>query len=353
MLQAVERQGKVKFLTAKGQEMLIENEPNLKYKFLWAVLFDAGLRTTEARFLKWKDFDWAKRLISVKTLKQKGEKAGKIRLVPITERIFDLASEFYKGLEKRPNENDYVFTSKQFPDKPISRQQIDRNLKDIIPGISAHTLRHTFGAKLASENTPVETSAKLLGHSGTQVTFEFYYHIEERILRQAVQRTEPKNWARDVWYFFFPKRKVHIQPMTEGLTKFHVGRKAELLQLQELTEKKVNTLLLGEQGLGKSHLLQNLNIEKVLRADEVSNPKKFVGGMLLILHQGHEDENGNYIVGKEAALALVTKNADLRRYIQAESLGNLVETLLQVCSPREYTLVIDNVSQLTPSGLKV
>jgi hypothetical protein len=343
MLQAVERQGKTKFLTAKGQELLIQNEPNLKYKFLWTVLFDAGLRVSEATALRWKDFDWQKRMISVGTLKQKGENKGKIRLVPITERLFETAGNYYKSLNERPHQDDIVFNSTQFPAKGLSRQQIDRNLKDVIPKISAHTLRHTFGAKLASEGTSVETAAKLLGHSGTDVTFQFYYHMPERILRQAVERTEPKNFFRDMWLHFFPKKRVHIQPMTEGLTRFHIGRKAELLQLQELTEKRVNTLIIASQGMGKSHLLQNLNIEKVLRADEVSNPKKFVGGMLLLLKEGD----------KEAAMELITRNADLRRYVQVETLGNLVETLMQVCSPREYTLIIDDVTQLTPTGLKV
>jgi hypothetical protein len=131
--------------------------------------------------------------------------------------------------------------------------------------------------------------------------------------------------------------------MAEGLTKFHVGRKAELERLAWLTEKRVNTLILGEQGTGKTHLLDNLNIPNVLRADEVSSPKKFVGGMLLILHDGD----------KEAVIDLVTRNADLKRYIIAENLGNLVETLIQVTNPKEYTLMIDDVTRLTPSGLKV
>lgn len=349
----IERQGKTKFLTAKGQKYLLENEPNPKYKFLWMLLGDGGLRVTEARFLRWSDFEFGKRKIHVRTLKQKGEKVGKIRIVPMTERLMECAGMYWKSLESRPEQNDLVFPSPRKPDQPISRQQIDRNLKDVIPGISAHTLRHTFGAKLASEGVSVETASKLLGHNGTEVTFQFYYHLPEQVLSQAVERTEPKNWLRDAWLYFFPKKRVHIQPMAEGLTKFHVGRKDEMLELANLCEKKVNTLVLGPQGVGKSHLLDNLTVPNILRADEVGSAKKFIGGILLMLHEGGRDEEGNFVDPKTQVIELVTRNADIRRYIIKESVGNLVETLLQVCQPREYTILIDDVTRLTPSGLKV
>ena len=349
----VERQGKTKFLTARGQKFLIENEPNPKYKFLWTLLADAGLRITEARNLRWSDFDFGKKLLSVATLKQKGKKIGKKRIVPLTERLIEYAGVYWKSLEHRPEHTELVFPSPMNRERPLSRQQIDRNLKDVIPNISAHTLRHTFGAKLASEGTSVETSAKLLGHNGTGTTFQFYYHLPERVLRTAVERTEPKNYLIDLWRLISPKKRVHIQPMAEGLTKFHVGRKAEMEHLAMLVEKKVNTLILGDQGMGKTHLLENLRIEKLLRADEVSTPKKFIGGMLLMLSEGTLDEDGNYVDPKESIIQLVTKNADLKRYIIAENLANLVDVLIQVTKPKEYTLLIDDVTRLTPSGLKV
>ena len=349
----IEKQGKTKFLTAKGQRFLLENEPNAKYKFMWMLLGDGGLRVTEARNLRWSDLEFGKRQILVKTLKQKGGNKGKVRIVPMTERVMEMAGLYWKSLKTRPEKNDLVFPSPLNREKPISRQQIDRNLKDVIPGISAHTLRHTFGAKLASEGTSVETTAKLLGHNGTATTFQFYYHLPEKVLRSAVERTEPKNWGIELWRRFFPKRRVHIQPMAEGLTKFHVGRKKEMLELATLCEKKVNTLILGPQGIGKSHLLDNLQMPNILRADEVGSAKKFIGGILLMLHEGMEDEDGCQIDPKTHVIELVTRNADVRRYIIKESLGNLVETLLQVCKPKEYTIMIDDVTRLTQGGLKV
>jgi hypothetical protein len=340
----VEHQGKVKFLTASGMEFLIEQERNVKYKFLWCVLGDAGLRVTEALSLQWRDLDFSRRIINVKTLKQRGDGKGNTRrIVPMTERLVDFAGLYFKSCKVRPEQQDFVFRHPDDPAKPVSRQWVDQKLKFLKPDISAHTLRHSFGAKQAAAGTSLETTARLLGHSGTDVTFQFYYHMPERVLRAAVERTEPAGFWVTLRKRFFPKKFVHIQPMAEGLTRFHVGRKQELLRLADLSEKKVNVLLVGAQGVGKSHLLQNLKIEKVLRADEVANPKKFVGGMLLMLHEGDKD----------AVIDLVTKNADIKKYIQSETLGNLVECLISVTNAREYTLLIDDVSQLTPGGLKV
>ena len=345
MQKLVVKHGEIRYLSAKGQAYLIENERSPKYKFLYSLLCDAGPRITEALTLKWSDLDFQKKTIQIRTLKQakSKNKIQRVRIVPMTERIQELAGVYWKSLSYRPSPEDYVFPSQPDRTKPAARQPVDRKLKALIPGISAHVLRHTFGAKLASEEVPLETTARLLGHTGVTTTFQFYYHVPEIKLREAVKKTEPRTWFQDIKDYLFPKKRVHIQPMEAGRTNFHVGRKDELEKLAYLTEKRVNTLILGPQGMGKSHLLDNLKIEKLLRADEVSSPKKFLGGILLMLQHGD----------KEMAVSLITQNADIRKFVNAESVGNLIETVKSIVEPREYTLIVDDVTRLTPSGLRI
>src|SRR4029079_17535532 len=50
-----------------------------------------------------------------------------------------------------------------------------------------HTLRHTFGAHLASAGVPLHTLAKLMGHSSVQIT-EIYAHLAPDIQQAAIER---------------------------------------------------------------------------------------------------------------------------------------------------------------------
>ncbi|MCO6489883.1 MAG: hypothetical protein J5I98_15815, partial [Phaeodactylibacter sp.] len=94
----------------------------------------------------------------------------------------------------------------------------------------------------------------------------------------------------------------------------HVGRKGEMEKLHGLVEKHVNVLLLGPQGIGKSHLLDNYadvrqaictpkapesayadpaasatrqtkrasvyHRERIIRMDDFRSPKKTLAGLL-------------------------------------------------------------------------
>jgi integrase len=53
-------------------------------------------------------------------------------------------------------------------------------------GLTFHSLRHTFGTRLAKAGRPMEEIARLMGHSSTQMTMR-YVHPAEKDLRAAVE----------------------------------------------------------------------------------------------------------------------------------------------------------------------
>ncbi|MCO6493355.1 MAG: hypothetical protein J5I98_33350, partial [Phaeodactylibacter sp.] len=82
--------------------------------------------------------------------------------------------------------------------------------------------------------------------------------MDQQRLRQAVRGIErERNLLRRAWQKLRRQQPVLVFPAQRGMTSFHVGRKGEMEKLHGLVEKHVNVLLLGPQGIGKSHLLDN------------------------------------------------------------------------------------------------
>jgi galactose-1-phosphate uridylyltransferase (family 1) len=73
------------------------------------------------------------------------------------------------------------------------------------------------------------------------------------------------------------------------MTAFHIGREKEMADLNTLAQKKVNTLILGPMGIGKSHILDNFNLGKIIRIDDFRYPKKVLASLLLELFDGDKE----------------------------------------------------------------
>ena len=82
-----------------------------------------------------------------------------------------------------------------------------RNLSDVTP----HTLRRTFATSLRREGRPIDVVSKILGHSSTKVTEQFYVELEDE--------TVAAEFLGDLSQFERPRSaKAH---WTEGSVKSH------------------------------------------------------------------------------------------------------------------------------------
>jgi integrase len=113
---------------------------------------DAGLRVSEVTTLRWSDFDFRKKTLTVNSLKNRGPKA-KPRTIPLSDRLYDSLA---KLIEKHPPEDKDTYLFHR-AGKPIGWQSINNTLKKLqhkspeVGHLHPHKLRHTFTTNLAGQ----------------------------------------------------------------------------------------------------------------------------------------------------------------------------------------------------------
>ena len=259
-------------------------------------MLDCGLRVTEACTLQVKHFDFQRRILFVKTLKK--QKDIPPREIPMTNRVLEALANWWTKLPDRTPDA-WLFLSESKVNRaknlPMSRITVWRYVKTVSDGVAhPHTFRHTFGTNLIANGTDIFVARDLLGHSHSSTT-EIYVHTSWERRSEAIERLEPRSFWYKLHLRYFPPKAISILPVSNGRTKFHVGRKQEIAKLNDLHDKRVNILLLGLQGIGKTHLLDNIKSKlsevsdtadtsvpraKILRMDDTTaTPPPYLSGI--------------------------------------------------------------------------
>jgi GTPase SAR1 family protein len=209
-------------------------------------------------------------------------------------------------------------------------------------------LRHTFCTNLAASGASRATIKELAGHEQMSTT-DIYIHASREAKERAIAGIDRGNtWTRRAYRRLFPRPRIDVMPVMYGKVGVHIGRKEEVARLVDLHQKRVNVLLLGEQGMGKTHLLENLQtndqLGKVLRIDDMTSIRKTLAGLVLTLFQGDKEKVAELLFGVDT---------DLNKVVTKESIKQLCELLIRTTTQHEYTIIIDDATRITPSGIRV
>ena len=342
----------IHFLTEKQSDLLLEKlKGNTKYTLMTLLMMDSGLRVSEVVSLKLENLRFREKVIRVRSLKKKSEE---YRDVPMSTRLMETLADYLNYYKEDKNDlSNWLFPGPEMNTigGHISRKSVwafyDRlkkknpELKHLHP----HALRHTFATRLINSDVNILTAKELLGHSSIATT-EIYTHIPAQVLRDSIRAIEKKpKWYVKLWRKFFGYKRAQVIRLGNEHKNILVGREKELLQLQELTDKVVNVLIKGPQGVGKSQILDNIEIKgrKIVRMDEIKSVKAALTNFAL--HVLRND--------KEELCAMLFSDTDLEAKLTKDSTKNLVDLLKRITKPGEYTLIIDDVTDVTPTGVKV
>ena len=168
-------------------------------KAMLEVLYSSGIRVSELVELKMGDIDLQEGVLRVTG------KGRKERLTPIgsqaikaMQRYFEMRSTDGKS---QANGGDRVFLNKH--GESLSTRSVRRKLDKYLvsagldPGISPHTLRHSFATHLLNNGADLRSVQELLGHQSLSTT-QIYTHLTTQRLKEAYDAAHPRAEASTI-----------------------------------------------------------------------------------------------------------------------------------------------------------
>lgn len=169
------------------------------------IMLLCGLRTGEVCGLRWSDIDLEKGVINVNRNRQVSRERGiyekdpksktSKRSVPIPTALINDLKEYWQWFMKADinfqKKLDQYYIASNIYRMPIYPHSLGTWLKNLegqygFKHVSAHGLRHTYCSILLSQNVPIQTVSKYMGHSDSTVTLQVYSHFipdtQEKVL---------------------------------------------------------------------------------------------------------------------------------------------------------------------------
>ena len=324
-------------INLQQEKSLLHSTSSKKYQAIILLMLDCGLRVSEVIHLQCQHILFSENIIQIVSVK-------KSRNIPLTQRLLKALADYWQQLPNS-NQEDYLFPAgKNSKILHIGRKQIWKKLNQLSKGtINPTILRNTFAARIVKKNE-LSVAKELLGENSIALT-ERHLEIRESEKETAIKSIEQTDFITKIYRIFFPIQKLHIIPTEIGITNFHIGRKEEMQKLHDCGKKKINLLITGEQGIGKSHLLDNYNYGKLIRIGDLSTTKKMVAGLLLHLFETDKESIAKTLYEKQ-----LNKN-DIDTLVYRETIKRMTEMLIQITEQHEYTLLIDDVTRIPPTGV--
>lgn len=178
-------------------KLLSEEEPlNIHRTIPIKIMLLTGLRNGEIHGLKWSDIDFDKRIIRVVRSRLYSNKQGVYEKVPKTKTsIREVPMSAYLIEELKKFKEWYKFADKDFENK-LDKYYITVNMfrepsnpdglgdwlakfekRHNLKKVTCHGLRHTYCSLLLSQNVPIQTVSKYMGHSDSTITLRVYSHF--------------------------------------------------------------------------------------------------------------------------------------------------------------------------------
>lgn len=164
----------------------VEKEDNtylrLRNLLLLEILFDTGLRVSEAINIKIKDIDFKNHSIVVLG------KGSKERIVYFGDYAFNYLEEYLSLREGiKSLDDEYLFWNKNY--QKLTRRGAEYLINNIAKKavlkqkITPHTLRHTFATEMLNNGCDIRSVQELLGHKSLSTT-GIYTHVTNQVVRE-------------------------------------------------------------------------------------------------------------------------------------------------------------------------
>jgi integrase len=183
-------------LTKEDIEKFVKTEPRLFWKAFFVTQLEGGLRTKEARLIKWQDIKFDTKIIdnvSRSSINIFATKTKRARTIFVQN-----ASFFLKKLrdeqEQQGKKGIYVFHSKNDINKPVDKNAISRWMRALSKNVGKpcwpYLLRHSRATelyKLAEQNKiSKDVVLRFMGHS--EDMSKTYTHLDEKDVEEMLNQ---------------------------------------------------------------------------------------------------------------------------------------------------------------------
>jgi integrase/recombinase XerC len=178
-----------KLLDAPGDADLL----SARDKAMLEVLYSSGIRVSELVDLNMEDMDLTEGVLRVRG------KGRKQRLTPIGSQAISALKRYFdmraRDTRTQVGPAGRVFLNKhgQSLSTRSVRRKLDKYLQaaGLDPGISPHTLRHSFATHLLNNGADLRSVQELLGHQSLSTT-QIYTHLTTGRLKQVYDQAHPR-----------------------------------------------------------------------------------------------------------------------------------------------------------------
>jgi site-specific recombinase XerD len=182
-------------LTVAETQAVLDACERLRDRFLFALLWDSGVRIGEALGLRHADIAAAAREVRiVPRVNENGArtKSRVARSIPVSAELVRLYADYLHG-EYGDLDSDYVFVN--LWGRPHGHPLGYPAVYDLVrrlrrrTGIDfdPHWYRHTAATRLLRDGVPIEVVSKLLGHADITTTANVYGHLTAEDARKALE----------------------------------------------------------------------------------------------------------------------------------------------------------------------
>jgi integrase/recombinase XerC len=178
-----------KLLDAPGDGDLLSSRD----KAMLEVLYSSGIRVSELVELELADIDLQEGVLRVRG------KGRKDRLTPIGSQAIKAVQRYLElrslDLKSQTHNSARVFLNKH--GESLSTRSVRRKLDKYLvaagldPGISPHTLRHSFATHLLNNGADLRSVQELLGHQSLSTT-QVYTHLTTSRMKQVYDQAHPR-----------------------------------------------------------------------------------------------------------------------------------------------------------------
>jgi integrase/recombinase XerC len=178
-----------KLLDAPGDADIL----SARDKAMLEVLYSSGIRVSELVELTMADMDLQEGILRVRG------KGRKDRLTPIGSQAIKAMQRYFEMRQQdtriQPTHSQRAFLNKH--GEPLSTRSVRRKLDKYLlaagldPGISPHTLRHSFATHLLNNGADLRSVQELLGHQSLSTT-QIYTHLSTSRMKEVYDAAHPR-----------------------------------------------------------------------------------------------------------------------------------------------------------------